>query len=117
MGRWSPLGMLCLAFLSPSILRGFPRVTTPICLSICQNVKRAPRASRICGRKGRRWKMRDSRAPEPGQLVGGNLLLLDTCMREGKLVRKRKQGASAVGASGFLFAFPAEGDFPKQIEK
>ena len=83
---------------------------------ILQNVKRNVRESRICGRKGNRWKMRDSRAPEHGQLVCGMRLLIDRCMREGDFVRKGKRGASAIAPSGFPFAFSAKGGFLFQIE-
>ena len=84
---------------------------------LLQNVKCGARESRICGQKGSRWKIGDSRALEPGQLASGKRLLLDRCTWEGKLMRKGGLGVSAIGASGFPFAFPAEVLFVLQMGK
>ena len=84
---------------------------------ILQNVKRAPREPRICGRKGRRWKIREFYAPERGQFANRKRLLLDKCTQQEAFVRKGKRGTSAIGSSFFLFAFSAEGVFLSQIGK
>ena len=60
--------------------------------------------------------IRDACAPELGQLASGKRFLLDRCMRQGRGMRKRKWGASAIGGFGFLFAFSAEGLSLPQIE-
>ena len=85
-------------------------------MTFCQFVRRAPQASRICGRKGCRWKIRESCAPSPGQLASGRQLLLDKCTRRGRFVRKAEQGASAIAPSGFPFARSPEGLPSLQIE-
>ena len=59
-------------------------------LSFCQNVKCCMRESRICGRKGRHWKIRDSHTLEPGQLVSETRILLDRCTRVEIPVRRGK---------------------------
>ena len=97
---------------------GFPLPhPSPGRISFCQNVNATPRESCICGRKGRRWQIREFCAPEPGQLVSRKQLLLDKCTRKGNPVRKRKRNAPAIAPSGFLFALSPEGGFPLQIEK
>ena len=99
-----------------------PRAVSPVGFrlwpfDILQSVKRRPRASRISGQKDCRWKMRDSRAPDPGLTVGGKRFLLDICTREGIPLRRMCRGVSAAVPSGCLFAFPQEGLSPLQIEK
>ena len=97
---------------------GFPLPhPSPGRISFCQNVNATPRESRICGRKGRRWQIREFCAPETGQLVSRKQLLLDKCTRKRNPVRKRKRNAPAIAPSGLLFALSAEGGFPLQIEK
>ena len=99
-----------------------PRAVSPVGFflypfDILQSVKRRPRASRISGQKDCRWKMRDSRAPEPGLTVGGKLFLLDICTQEGIPLRRRCRGVSATAPSSCLFAFSVEGLSTFQIEK
>ena len=86
-------------------------------VSFCQDVKCAPRESRIFRREDSRWQIRGSRALDPGQFASGKWLLLDKCMRGGNPVRKMKRGASATALSCFLFALSPIGVFLFQLEK
>ena len=86
---------------------------------ICHFVRKSNpplRESRIQELKCSQWKIRDSRAPEPGQLVSGKRLLLDRSTRAKKFVRQGRQGTSATKPPCYLFAFPEEGLSLLQIE-
>lgn len=62
-------------------------------------------------------KQTDSHTPESCHSVSGKRLLPDRCTHAEKVVRKRQQSTSAIGAYGLLFDIPAEEVSRCKVEK